>query len=319
MYKRLVLAFIFVLTAFIGASGKMYGLFLATPSAELERVNDNEVIELAKLYRKNGGDVILIGQDAARKSVILKYLKTQAEAAKEDDILVFIYAGHGGKGFIACNGTCSDGVISYDEIKKVMNLSKADRKILITDACYGGTALETRTKLKGKNVICMSATSKSDYAYNGIFLTVIIDGLKNKRADLNHDGKVTAKELHDYIQSSVEMETPLMKGRFDDNFIIYTCGKRANVDVEPKKQQGPIVTVTATTNSKDSILTLKDSVAKAKDSVKNAILKPFDNKPFNGKGWLILSIFYIIVFIIGLRIIWKLILGIFDLILSLFK
>jgi uncharacterized caspase-like protein len=66
---------------------------------------------------------------------------------------------------------------------------------------------------KGSGAIVISAAAGSGYALespewnNGVFTYCILNGIKNKTADLNKDGSITVSELRDYVSQEVQSIT----------------------------------------------------------------------------------------------------------------
>ena len=66
---------------------------------------------------------------------------------------------------------------------------------------------------KGSGAIVISAAAGSGYALespewnNGVFTYCILNGIKNKTADLNKDGNITVSELRDYVSQEVQSIT----------------------------------------------------------------------------------------------------------------
>jgi hypothetical protein len=226
MFKRLIL-FIFALILSLGVDAKMYGLFYGIDGDNLG-CPENDVTDLAELYRKNGGQVILVRGDGVTRKNVLDGLRQQAGACTPNDIIMFVYSGHGNNGYIQCGNQC----VNFSEIKRIMSDCEARRKIVIIDACYSGSFVDQRHgKLTGENVIVLTSSRRNEESYetmgarNSHLFTALLDGLKGK-ADKNRDGMVVAKELHTYLKSNtnsiLEMQHPTMKGRFNENTILYT-------------------------------------------------------------------------------------------------
>ena len=48
---------------------------------------------------------------------------------------------------------------------------------------------------------------ESDEWKNGVFTYCLLDGLKNRKADLNDDGSITVNELKEFVSKEVERLT----------------------------------------------------------------------------------------------------------------
>jgi hypothetical protein len=140
-----------------------------------------------------------------------------------------VYSGHGNDGYIACGNSH----VNFSEIKSIMSASKAKRKVVILDACYSGSfADQKHGKLSGENVIVITSSRRNEESgevrgsRNSCFFEAMFDAFSGK-ADGNDDGKITAKEMYDYTHPIFEgsrfmQQHPTMKGRFNENTILYT-------------------------------------------------------------------------------------------------
>ena len=204
----------------------MYGVFYGANIDGLE-CPENDMTDLAELYRKNNGNVLLLNGGGVTKQIVLDCLKIQSKQAKEDDILIFAYSGHGNDGIIQCG---LDESISFEEIKNITNISKAKRKVFIISSCYSGT-FSRHGKISipsDGSVIAITASQPNEEAYeqaldrNSILFKHLLNGLKGK-ADKNDDGRIVAKELYDYLSHKIKrIQHPMMVGKFNDSMLLYT-------------------------------------------------------------------------------------------------
>ena len=119
--------------------------------------------------------------------------------------------------------TCHSGEVDKDEVEKADEKQEKQDNIVFRNVGTGirqkeATGIYNTSELMkemftdlhkgtGANVISSSGGAEfsmesSDWK-NGLFTYVLIDGLKNKHADLNHDGKVFISELRNYISTKV--------------------------------------------------------------------------------------------------------------------
>ena len=192
MYKTVFLLLLSILSV-ANAQGKMYGLFYGDDTNNCLGA-ENDVTRLADLYRNNGGQVILIKGDAISPDNILKHLKIQCDACTEDDIIIFAFSGHGNKGFLSCGKK----TLNFDSIINELNACKANRKVIILDACYSGSFIEKWNRFNGKNTVIITSSRSNEESYSfgengGIFFSNLIDGL-NGNAHTNSDGKVVLRK-----------------------------------------------------------------------------------------------------------------------------
>ena len=161
--------------------------------------------------------------------------------ADENDVVLMYYSGHGLEGtFIPIDYDGFSNLLKHDEVKEILNRSKAKHKVCFLDACNSGSLLAAKgsfsnsllyyydevEKSSGGTAFFMSSKSKEFSLEDGglrqgVFSHFLIDGLKGL-ADHNHDKIVTLKELFNYVYSNVRqytgnVQTPMIAGDYDEN------------------------------------------------------------------------------------------------------
>ena len=87
------------------------------------------------LYGKNSNaQRKLLTNSQATTANIIKEMKELFAKAKENDIIVFFFSGHGMPGSF----TAYDNGLKYREVRDVMAKSAARHKMIFADACYSG-------------------------------------------------------------------------------------------------------------------------------------------------------------------------------------
>lgn len=159
---------------------------------------------------------------------------------KRDDLLVLYFSGHGvlddrGDLYLAVKDTDTKFLrataISSAFIREEMDNSRAQSQVLILDCCHSGAfargvkgnpGLTVGTSLafesKGSGRVIITASDSTQYAWEGdqiigeaensLFTHFLVQGLKTGQADLDHDGRITADELYDYVYDQVVEQTP---------------------------------------------------------------------------------------------------------------
>jgi len=187
---------------------------------------------IANLYASHGSVdyVLLTNQEATKNKIIKAMIKVYAKATASDR-LVFFFSGHG-----YADGVCaSDGKLSYNEIKAALRDYPCDAKIVFIDACNsGGIRKQSNSKNSPKDqssqfvFFLASRTNESSIERkdmgNGFFTEYLIKGLKGN-ADVNRDRQITTKELFDFVQKRVvvqsgERQHPVMWGNYSDSTVI---------------------------------------------------------------------------------------------------
>lgn len=206
------------------------------------RLPINDAKTLAEIYsvnrtqkKSNGSmDYILLLDSLATKDRIKRAMDKVYSKAKENDIVIFFFSGHGYNG-----GFCAfDGDIYYSDIRNAMAKSKSRNKMIFADACRSGglrgsgshsgnSAGADMDDAKNANVMLLLSSRTNENSIersdmqNGFFTEFLRKGLRGN-ADVNNDRTITAKELFDYVHYGVakisnEKQHPVMWGKFDDN------------------------------------------------------------------------------------------------------
>jgi hypothetical protein len=189
---------------------------------------------------------VLIDEDATRDN-ILRTMRSTLHKADENDVVLFYFSGHGLEGsFIPCDFDGWNNRLHHEEIKKIMEDSRAKHKLVLGDACHsgslssinGGQYLASKspvhTTLKkyyeafentnGGLAFMMSSrgeeVSLEDGGLrSGIFSHFLIQGL-NGAADKDRNKIITIDELYNYVYGNVRSYTaraqsPTLTGKFD--------------------------------------------------------------------------------------------------------
>ena len=200
-----------------------------TPSLNLP-VADAKAI--AEAYAKNTNvDYVLLLDEKATKSRIVRAMKKVYSLAGKDDVVIFYFSGHGYPG-----GFCaSDGRVPYSRIRTAMSESKCHNKIILADACHSG-AMRVEANASGNaankeaskaNVMMFLASRNTETSIEaegkekGVFTTLLIGGMQGW-ADADGNRIITARELFDFVHNGVKDITenkqhPVMWGKFNDD------------------------------------------------------------------------------------------------------
>ena len=182
---------------------------------------------------------VLLNNEASQSN-IKKQLNALVRSAKDNDRVVFYFAGHGMTETLGLEGTDmgfllpvegdADNLyltaIPMDELKRISNMSKAKHMMFLVDACYGGLAAQNTRSLQNSDVPNFIEKISNDFSRQIItaggkseevlekddwehsaFTKNILSGLKQKRADLNLDGIITGSEIGMYLKENVSLDT----------------------------------------------------------------------------------------------------------------
>ncbi|MEL7121884.1 MAG: caspase family protein, partial [Bacteroidota bacterium] len=82
---------------------------------------------------------VLIDENATREG-ILEAMRTTFLKADNNDVLLFYFSGHGLKGaFLPIDYDGQDNQLYHEQIKEILQLSKAKHKLILADACHSGS------------------------------------------------------------------------------------------------------------------------------------------------------------------------------------
>jgi uncharacterized caspase-like protein len=201
------------------------GIFICAPA---EKITEDYGI-FKKIHKTE-----IYDSDATQEN-ILKAFENIIKVANPEDVFVFYYAGHGTLDenstfyLVPTNVTTIYGDdeqlrkkgISDEQLKNNLMLVKAQKQLVVLDACHSGAAVSlmkvraTPTderairKLARSSGVTILASSGSkqfatefDQLKHGIFTYVLLEALAGK-ADRGGDGEVTVNELKLYLDERV--------------------------------------------------------------------------------------------------------------------
>ncbi|MBO4264194.1 MAG: caspase family protein [Bacteroidales bacterium] len=182
---------------------------------------------ICRLYKTNSrATIVLLTDNKATKTEILAKARTLFAKAKEQDIVVFYFSGHGmNGGFVAY-----DGKLPYSDIRKLFAACKARNKMIFADACHAGNMRENKTgssQDSDNNVMLFLSSRGEEYSFespsmkNGYYTASLVGALKGG-ADTNRDRTITARELFMAVSQKVkelsgDRQHPVMWGNFENN------------------------------------------------------------------------------------------------------
>jgi formylglycine-generating enzyme required for sulfatase activity len=146
---------------------------------------------------------------------------------KKDDLLLFYFAGHGvldDKDHLYLTATDTfmkeDGrlsrasAVNSTALLDGINNSKAERKVIILDACYSGAiaqgltgrgavAVKLKESLGGKGAAILASSSNTERTWDGMYTRFLVEGIETGAADLDKDGWISLEDLHNYVSERV--------------------------------------------------------------------------------------------------------------------
>lgn len=181
---------------------------------------------------------VLVDEDATRANIITTMRQVLLKA-DENDVVIFYFSGHGLEGsFLPQDYDGINNKLYHNEVKAVLEQSRAKHKICIADACHSGTLLALKQPLEnvlqtyyrafnassGGTALFMSSKGE-EYSLedqglrSGIFSHYLIRGLKGE-ADVDGNKIVTIREIFDFVYKNVRIytsnvQTPMISGKYD--------------------------------------------------------------------------------------------------------
>lgn len=231
MKKRLLLAWMMLCAISLQAKTYLVCVGIADyPGTKNDlRISDNDAKTIAKVFlaTKDASVKVLTNEDATQ-SALLSTMHTLFEDAQSDDAVVLYFSGHGTPGALVCH----DGPLTYQHIFKMLKGCKANKKMIIADACFSGKMRTTRQQsnnYNSQNVMLLlssrtNETSQETKFKNSLFTIFLERGLRGG-ADKNRDRQITAREIFDFVHDGVteasgNKQHPVMWGKFDNNMTI---------------------------------------------------------------------------------------------------
>jgi len=168
-------------------------------------------------------NTLLGNQSGAVKVAIEEFFADR----KPDDLLLLYFSCHGildsGRRlhFVAreTNKQLLDSTgISAQWVKERMDRSRSQRIVLLLDCCYSGAftrshvhngagAKEILAQLSGHGRMVITASGKTEFAFESKFTDAVVQGLETGAADIDGDGQVSVCELYQYVYEQVRQNT----------------------------------------------------------------------------------------------------------------
>ncbi|MBW2663379.1 MAG: SUMF1/EgtB/PvdO family nonheme iron enzyme [Deltaproteobacteria bacterium] len=231
-------------------SDRRYGILIASsrfpnePKLEDLRCPENDVDGLnevlsSKVYGQFTNTFLL--KNVPNHEALLKINDVLRKASKNDLVLIY-YSGHGklnpaGRLHLCATNTIVSTLeatsIPVSTIKEYVDISPSNKVVLVLDCCYGAAAdaafarssVDDQLHLVsgGRGTYIMTASTGIQVALEkesdqyGIFTKHIIEGIREGKADIDDDGRITMAELYTYVHDKVLEESPQEPTKCDLN------------------------------------------------------------------------------------------------------
>ena len=232
--RRLGIVVLFLIVCFVNIQSKTYVVSVGIadyPGIKNDlRISDNDAKVVGKVFKasKETSVSVLVNAEATY-STLLRTVQNSFANALSGDAAVLYFSGHGVPGALVCH----DGFLPYQRLFGILKSCRAQRKIIIVDACFSGK-MRNNKKTRSNNYNSQSVMfflssrtnepSQETQYKNSLFTIFLERGLRGG-ADKNRDRKITAREIYDFVHSGVinasgNKQHPVMWGKFDDNMTI---------------------------------------------------------------------------------------------------
>jgi EAL domain-containing protein (putative c-di-GMP-specific phosphodiesterase class I) len=173
----------------------------------------------------------------------LETMQSEIEAlfteAKRDDLVLLYFSGHGvkdesGKLYFATSGTRKNTknqivkatMVPASFVHDMMNNCFAKRQSIILDCCFSGAfdpnlaakddnSVDLQGQLGAEGRVVMASSSHMQLSFGNkensslsVYTSYLVEGLKTGDADLDNDGAISVRDLHQYICSKARESTP---------------------------------------------------------------------------------------------------------------
>ena len=157
-----------------------------------------------------GRSVVLIDERATRSAVV-RALSAVAARADADDLFVLHWSGHGAQRVEEPGADADEpdgmdellsthdawGAISDDDLRRELDRIGAGRQLILLDACHSGGFARDLDR-PGRFIVCAAQeqqlAAESVVLKAGLLTAVLEEGLLGS-ADADHDGRITVREL----------------------------------------------------------------------------------------------------------------------------
>jgi hypothetical protein len=145
--------------------------------------------------------VKLLEGDGARLEKLAAAFHEYAVQLKPKDTLLIVMRGHGQSDFREAKFNLPGPDLEASRLRQWLDaLPAKDVRLLLDFPCSGAFS----EKLSAPGRVILSSCDGPEQVYGGAMTRLLIEGLRDGLADLNHDGRVSFREAFDYLSEAVE-------------------------------------------------------------------------------------------------------------------
>jgi tetratricopeptide (TPR) repeat protein len=233
---------------------------------------------------------------------------------EKTDLLLLFFSGHGikderGNLYFATRMTektprgqlILSSAVPASFVREIMANCRSRRQVVILDCCFSGAfdpafqskddgSVDLHNQLGAEGRVVLTSSSSTQYSFEqpgaelSIYTQYIVEGIETGAADLDSDGEVSVRELHDYATRKVRDTAPSMNPRIivlkDEGFEIFVA--RAQItDPKLKYRKGAerySVRGAISPAGRSILNTLRDRLGLPQaetDAIESQVLQPF--------------------------------------------
>lgn len=198
---------------------------------------------ISNLYKKQEGKLFkavytqtLTADSSTKAGELAKAFELlSTKGIQNDDIVIIYFSGNGlatDDDYLLLGSDYDPAALRSTSIRMSQLLHDLDnlpgKKLILLDACYSGAAIKIPS-----NVSILTASTANQPAFedpewqHGAFTKVILEAMKNKKADTNADNFTSLQELFDFTKKNLPLLTqrkriqnPLLLHKGDD-FVVF--------------------------------------------------------------------------------------------------
>ena len=233
---------------------------------------------------------------------------------EKTDLLLLFFSGHGikderGNLYFATRMTektprgqlILSSAVPASFVREIMANCRSRRQVVILDCCFSGAfdpafqskddgSVDLHNQLGAEGRVVLTSSSSTQYSFEqpgaelSIYTQYIVEGIETGAADLDSDGEVSVRELHDYATRKVRDAAPSMNPRIivlkDEGFEIIVA-KAQVTDPKLKYRKGAerySVRGAISPAGRSILNTLRDRLGLPQaetDAIESQVLQPF--------------------------------------------
>ncbi|HEY9643870.1 MAG TPA: caspase family protein, partial [Coleofasciculaceae cyanobacterium] len=185
-------------------------------------------------------------------------------------------------------------------VQEMMADCRSRRQVVILDCCFSRAfgadlpkddgAVDLRTQLGAEGRVVLASSSSAHYSFEqsgaelSIYTRYLVEGIETGAADLDNDGQVSVRELHDYATRKVQEAAPAMNPKIivlkDAGFdIVFANAQVADPKLKyRKKAEGYFIEGKISPARRSMLDALRDRLGLSKPEaaeIEDLVLQPF--------------------------------------------